>query len=123
MDWVHRLSCSDLKSELWEEGYPGPGSPSRRQGKSWNQPYGFRTLGVYGILLEVWGWGSPIGELREKVPRGGSRARIQGVSGGKAQAHISPGEGFGYFLEESIAILASSGVQVPSFFDFQQIGQ
>jgi hypothetical protein len=41
----------------------------------------------------------------------------------KAQPHIPPGEGFGYFLEESIAILASSGVQEAASPDFQQIGR
>jgi hypothetical protein len=45
------------------------------------------------------------------------------VSEQKAQAPISPGVGFASFLGENIAILASSGMQVPSFFDFQQIGQ
>lgn len=40
-----------------------------------------------------------------------------GVSEGKAQAQIFPGEGFDFFLGENIAILASSKMQVPSLFD------
>ena len=42
-----------------------------------------------------------------------------GVSGGKAQAQISPGEGFDCFLRESSVILASSVMQAAAFFGFQ----
>lgn len=49
--------------------------------------------------------------------------RNKGLSGGKAQAQISPGEGFGYVFSESNAILASFGMQEAASPDFQQIGQ
>ena len=43
--------------------------------------------------------------------------------GKRRTPNISPGEGFGSFLGERIAILASSGVQEAASPDFHQIGQ
>ena len=58
-----------------------------------------------------------------KTPSRGPVESGRRLSGGKAQAPISPGEGFGSFLGESIAILASSEVQEAASPDFHQIGQ
>ena len=63
-------------------------------------------------------WGAP-----GKSPRRSPVESGRGVSGGKAQAPISPGEGFDCFPSERIAILASSGMQEAASSDFQQIGQ
>lgn len=48
---------------------------------------------------------------------------LASVSGEKAQAQISPKKGLRLVAEISTYILASSRVQLPALFDFQQIGQ
>lgn len=63
------------------------------------------------------------GGAQGKNPRRSPVEGRGGVSEEKAQAPISPREGFDCLLEESIAISTSSEMQVPSSFDFQQIGQ
>ena len=72
-----------------------------------------------GILAQR----EPKGGAPGKRPRTGPVESGGGVSGGKAQAPISPGKGFDCFISETSYILTSSGMQVPSLFDFQQIGQ
>jgi len=72
-----------------------------------------------------WGFGprgAQWGSSGKKSQEGPGRGQGRGVRG-KAQAKIPLGEGFGCFLGETTYILAGSEMQVPSFFDFQQIGQ
>ena len=80
----------------------------------WKKDVG-RRLGFPGILAQGESNG---GVLRKSLRRSPVEGR-GGVSGGKVQAPISPGEGVGFLLGETIAVLAGSEVQVPSFFDFQ----
>ena len=67
--------------------------------------------------------GEPNGGALGKRPRKGPVESGRGVSGGKAQARISPKGSFDCLLGESIAILAGSEVQEAAPSDFQQIGQ
>lgn len=71
--------------------------------------------GFPGILSQ----GEPNRGALRKRPRKGPVEGRGGVSGGKAQAPISPGEGFGCLLGETTDILVGSEMQVAAFFDFQ----
>lgn len=82
----------------------------------WKRDVGCRTR-FPGILAQG---GVQWGSFRKTSQEGPGRGQGRDVRG-KAQAQISPGECFGSFLGESIAILAGSEVQVPSSFDLQQI--
>ena len=84
----------------------------------WKKDVG-RRLRFPGVLAQGGANGGALG----KSPRRGPVESGRGVPGGKAQAPISPGEGFGCLLGETTDILVSSEMQVPSFFDFQQTGQ
>lgn len=87
--------------------------------RPWSFSYVGSILGFPGILAR----GESSGGALEKRPRRGPVESRAGVSGGKAQARISPGEGFDSFFEENIAILASSGMQEAASSDFQQMVQ
>jgi len=63
-------------------------------------------------------WGS----FKKKSQEGAGRERERGVRAKSPSPNI-PGEGFDWFLSESVAILAGSGVQEAASPDFQQMGQ
>jgi len=64
-------------------------------------------------------WGRPGGKVRE----GAGGSEIQGCPGWEHNPQNSPKGCFAYFLKESIAILAGSGMQGAASSDFQQMRQ
>lgn len=90
------------------KGYPGAQGRSRGQTEELDIPIPKTNVGPERDFPGGLGPRGIMGEGQGKIPGGGRRERIQGMSGAGARPLNSPKGCLDYSLRESIAILAGS---------------